>query len=198
MIKFGLTGNICSGKSTAESILKELNIPLIDADDIVHDLLKNNKLIINKIIKEFKNFDIITNKIIDRQKLGNIVFKNPALKQKLENIIHPTVIKKINVFFKKNKNSKLAIASVPLLFEANLENLFDKIILITIDPKIQLNRLKNRNNISKKEAQLRIDSQLDQKIKFEKSDFIIDNSSSIENLKIHILSIFEKFMHNKY
>ena len=93
MLKIGLTGNIASGKTTSENIFKERGFKVISADDIVHDLLKNDKNVISKVTSVFPNLDIFENSTLSRKKIGKIVFKNKDLRTKLENIIHVEVKK---------------------------------------------------------------------------------------------------------
>ena len=174
MIKFAITGNIASGKTSVEEILSEHNYPVLDTDKVCHKLLFE----LDEIKNEFKNFDVFdANGEISREKLGHLVFDNEKLKQKLENILYPVVRIEIEKFFKKNKNRKAAFAAVPLLFEAKMESLFDKILFIYCDDKIRLKRLMERNNYDKTYAQKRLDSQMEQSLKISKSDIIINNNS---------------------
>ncbi|MDD3149435.1 MAG: dephospho-CoA kinase [Candidatus Gastranaerophilales bacterium] len=193
MKKIALTGNIGAGKSLAESILQEKNIPVIDCDKIGHDLLKNNDDVIFQVKNLFKNDNIQTiDGKIDRKKLGKIVFENEQKRIKLEKIIHPEILNKIHQFFEKNKNEKIAVVSIPLLFEIGWQKYFDKTILIIIDEKLQLERLLVRDNLNKEEIIARIKSQIPQSEKINKADFIIDNSGNIENTKKQVLVILDK------
>ena len=101
MEKIAITGNIASGKSEVEKIIKAEGYPVICADKASHNTLER-KDIKPKILKLFDDFDIVENGDISRKKLGNVIFSNPPLKKELEKIIHPEVIKEINVFFEKN------------------------------------------------------------------------------------------------
>lgn len=172
--KVAITGNIASGKSQVEKVLAE-NFPVYDTDKIAHQILDE--------LDGFFGYDVLTDGKIDRQKLGRLVFENKELKQKLERIIHPKVKEKILELFEKHQNDKLIFISVPLLFEAGFEGLFDEILFISVDESIQLERLMSRNNLTKKEALSRINSQQKQEEKIKKSDYIINNNGSIEELK---------------
>ena len=76
MLKIGLTGNIASGKTISENIFKSFGFKVISADDIVHDLLENDKNVIKKVTSIFQNFDIYENNTLSRKKIGKIVFEN--------------------------------------------------------------------------------------------------------------------------
>ena len=184
MKKIGITGNIASGKSTVEKLIADKGFSIIDADEICHDAIENNEKIINNIKIIFREFDILNDdKSISRKKLGEIVFKNGEYRKKLESIIHPYVNKKIEEFIENHRNENLIFISVPLLFEAKMEAMFDRIILITADEKIRLERLIKRNNFNHEHALARIKSQMPQDEKTKLADFVIDNNSNIETLE---------------
>lgn len=185
MIKVAIVGNIASGKSTAEKILENKGFPILDTDKVCHNLLDK----LDEIKLAFKDYDIFDNRVISREKLGKLVFNNPKLKQVLENLLYPHVKKEISKFFENNKNSKYAFVSVPLLFEAGMEDMFDKILFIFCDDNIRLKRLISRNNYSLDYAQIRISSQLSQDEKIKKADWVIYNNSSLSDLEHEISKI---------
>ncbi len=171
MIKVGLTGNIASGKSQVEKILTELGYSILDTDNSAHFHLKNSKEV----------YDLFhTN---ERKEIAKTVFYDKEKLASLEKIIHPLVKKDIVNFFELNKCEKIAFVSVPQLFEAKMEDMFDKIILVTAPYDTRLQRLIKRNNYEYKYAKLRLDSQLPQEEKAKKSDLIIANDSDLEALK---------------
>lgn len=192
MKKIGLTGNIASGKTLSENIFKSYGINVISADDIVHDLLKNDKNVIKKVTNIFSQYDIFDGNLISRKKIAKIVFNNKDLLKKLEKILHKEVIKNIDDFFEKNKNENIAIASIPLLFEAKLQNMFDVIIFIQANEHIRLKRLMNRNNYSQEFAKKIMDSQMNEDLKLPLSNFIIQNNKDETHLKKRIDEVIKK------
>ena len=183
MIKFALCGNIASGKSTVQKFLEEHGYKVLDTDKVAHELLTvENTLLFNA----FKNFDVFDDGEFSREKLGKLVFSNPDIKKKLEDVLHPQIRREIEKFFIKNKNENSLFVGIPLLFEANMTDLFDKIIFIYTDDDIRLKRLLLRNNYSLDYAKARINSQMRQEEKTQKSDYVIYNNGSIEELNVNI------------
>lgn len=183
MISIAIVGNIASGKSTVENVLRKKGYKVFDSDIIAHEVLDD---LSEKILEAFKDYDISESGRISRQKLGALVFNDKNLKEKLENIIHPEIKVRIKKIFEENKLEKYIFVSIPLLFEVGWRNLFDKILFIYTEDKIRLNRLMQRNNFTKDEALARIKSQLPQEEKVKVSDFIINNNHSIDVLQKYI------------
>ena len=183
MISIAIVGNIASGKSTVENVLRKKGYKVFDSDIIAHEVLED---LSEKIIEAFKDYDILENGRISRQKLGALVFDDKNIKEKLENIVHPEIKDRLKKIFEENKLEKYIFVSIPLLFEVGWRNLFDKILFIYTEDKIRLNRLMQRNNFTKDEALARIKSQLPQEEKVKVSDFIINNNHSIDVLQKYI------------
>lgn len=189
MIKFALCGNIASGKSTVQKHLENQGYRVLDTDKVAHELLTVNN---SELFLEFKKFDVFENGEFSREKLGKLVFTNKEIKQKLENILHPQIREKIKEFFEQNQNEKYLFVGIPLLFEANMTDLFDKIIFIYADDDIRLKRLLLRNGYSVDYAKARLNSQMRQEEKTQKSDYVIYNNGSIEELNVNIIKLFEQ------
>lgn len=184
MLKVGITGNIASGKSLVEKILREKNFIILDADDVAHNLLKDRE-VIQEVVAAFPGIDIFERSEISRPKLGRLVFSNPQQRKKLEGILHPLVTDEIEKFFEKmeKQGEKIVFVAVPLLYEAGLEYLFDKIVLIYADDSIRLERLINRSNLTTDHAKNRLNIQMSQDEKILLADFVIFNNKTIKELQ---------------
>lgn len=192
MIKVAITGNIASGKSQVEKFISELGYLVVDTDDMAHQVLFDYK---DEIIYLFKNDDIIDEKgEISRIKLGKIVFSNSEKKSLLEKFSHFKIKEKISVIFDDNSDKSIIFVSVPLLFEANMEKMFDKVIFVSAPQECRLERLMKRNNYTKEEAMLRIQAQEEESYKINKSDFVINNNSDLDNLKELTIKTIEQLI----
>lgn len=188
MLKIALTGNIASGKSSVQLFLEEKSYPVLDTDIVCHELLENSV----EIAEAFSEYDVFHDGILSREKLGQLVFSDPKLKKMLENLLYPDLIAEIQAFFAVNSDSKLVFVGIPQLFEAGMENLFDRTILVYCDDKIREQRLIARNKYTKEYAQIRMKSQLSQDIKAKKVDYIIYNNSTMDDLHNNIIKVIEQ------
>lgn len=186
----GITGSIACGKSLVSNYLQEKGYTIIDADKIGHMALENDevkKQLVNKFGKS-----ILKDNEVNRVTLGKLVFENNENLKELNNIIHPQIRKNISEQIQVHKNEKLVFVDVPLLFEAKFDDLVEKIIVISLDEKIQLERLMNRNSLSKEGALQRIKSQIPVREKEKLGDYVVDNSFTQENTYNQVDRILEK------
>lgn len=195
MLKVAITGNIASGKTEFEKLLRQRGYIVIDTDKITHELLSNDTVAIQKIKKYFEEYDISEDDgSISRSKLGEVVFSNESLKCELEKILHPLISDRVEKYFIQYEKLPIIFVSVPLLFETDFKNLFDKVILIASDEDIRLKRLLERNKYSLEHAKLRILSQMQQDEKKELSDFVIYNNSDILNMEFQLDLVLKKLI----
>jgi len=195
----GLTGGIVSGKSTVALIFKNLGAKIVNADKLGHNVILPHRLAWKKITRLFGK-DVLRNDLtIDREKLGKTVFANQTLLEKLNEITHPEIIKMIKKEIDLAKNAthnqgKILIIDAALIYEAKIDRLMDKIIVVYINEDEQVNRLTKRNNLSKREALQRIKSQMPMKEKVKMADYVIDNSSSLDEMKEKVEIIWQELM----
>lgn len=191
MLVVGLTGNIGCGKSSLSELLMSKNIDVIDADIISREIMYDKELleiIFYEFGTEIKNNDGTLN----RKKLGNIVFNDDDMLIKLNSITHPAIKRKINdrIIDISNQGKNIVVIDAALLIEGKFLDLVDKLVVITCNEEVQLNRVINRDNMTKEEALKRINSQMKQDEKIKYADYIIDNSKDMNNLKDEFDKLF--------
>jgi len=188
MAIFALTGDFCCGKTTILNLLKKKGAFTFNIDKLVHKYYSDRNSIIYKKIK--KNFpSAIVKNNISRKILKDLVFNDRRELIKLEKIVHPVVIEDLKKWIKKNRDKKISIAEVPLLFEKRLEKYFDGVIVVNVKRNILINRIKKRFKLNTKEINKRLKLYIPLKEKIKKSDFVIYNNGGIKELykEINIL-----------
>ena len=180
----GLTGGISSGKSTVSSYLKQLEIPVIDADEVARKVVEPNSQGAIEIRKVFGSDVFEEDGSLNRQKLGTLIFSNPENRQKLDDLLQPLIkimiLDEIEEYRQNGEN--MIILDLPLLFEKQYEELCEEIIVVYVPRELQLERLMRRNQYTKQEALSRIDSQLSIEEKRKRATVLLDNQGTIQQL----------------
>lgn len=187
-IVIGVTGSLGTGKTTVSRYFGVLGAKVIDADKIAHRLLKPPSCVYKKIIRIFGSRILKKDKSIDRNKLSQIVFNSSLELKKLNKIIHPEVVRAIKKGISRSAK-KAVVLDVPLFFEAGLEPLADKIIVVKTSRVKQLKRLLKKTSLTRQELFKRINSQIPLYDKVRLADFIIDNSGSLRKTKGQVKSL---------
>ena len=180
----GLTGGISSGKSTVSSYFKQLEIPVIDADEVARKVVEPNSQGAIEIRKAFGSDVFEEDGSLNRQKLGALIFSNAENRQKLDDLLQPLI--KIMILDEieeyRQKGETMIVLDLPLLFEKQYEELCEEIIVVYVPRELQLERLMKRNQYTKQEALSRIDSQLSIEEKRKRATVLLDNQGSIQQL----------------
>ncbi|MCX3068028.1 dephospho-CoA kinase [Cetobacterium somerae] len=194
----GLTGGIGSGKSTVSKIFLSMGIKVFDADLIAKDILETEEVkeeIKEKFGKEFIN---LKNNSVDKELLKKEVFNNSKKLKILNEIVHPKVVdiyKKKYLEYKDRK--EIVIFDIPLLFEVNLQRYCDKVMVVDIDLNVQIERIKNRDNIDIPLIKKIISAQMSREERNMKADILIENNGSLEKLKQKIEKIIKDIERGK-
>ena len=174
----GLTGGIATGKTTVSRMFAKLGARVISADTISREIAGPGKPAFRKIVAAFGKGILDRKGKIDRAILGHIVFRNTAKRKLLQKITHPYIIKEIGKRVKRAAlNSKRPlVVEAPLLFEAGIERMFDRIVTVWAPEKIQLARLRSKYGLARVAALSRILAQMPVNRKRKLADFSVDNS----------------------
>ncbi|MDU7251587.1 MAG: dephospho-CoA kinase [Clostridium sp.] len=196
IFKIGLTGGIGAGKSTISEMIKEKNIPVIDADKISRKVLNLYPEILIKVKEVFGKEFLDHNGELKRREFGSYIFKNKNKRIEYENIIMPYITKETFERMEELKKNKepICVLDAPTLIEQGLYKYMDVNILVWVDKNTQINRVVKRDGLNKSEVINRINSQMSMKEKKKFVNYIIDNSKDIENTKGELDKIFMEVM----
>ena len=181
-MKIAITGNIGSGKSTFSRFAEEAGYIVLKADDISKKILAEDERVKSLVIKEFGT-DAVKDGKPNKKFLADKVFSDPIKLQKLESILHPRVKRSIEKSFTEIlKNNKVVFVEAALIYEADMENMFDYVVLITSDQTIRLTR-KLKTGLTEADFFQRESNQIPEEEKKKRADFIFSNDDSIEELR---------------
>lgn len=189
MKKIAISGNIASGKTTVQKIIEAKGYKVLDTDDVSRDLLTIKNI---PLYEAFKDYDVFEDNEFSRYKVGQLIFSNKEAIKTIADVMHPQIKDVMIKFFEDNNEDELLFVGIPLLFEANMQNLFDKIIFIYTDDNLRLERLIKRNSYTVEHAENRMLSQKSQDEKVKLSDYVITNNGTEEELEEQITKLLEQ------
>jgi dephospho-CoA kinase len=189
----GLTGGIGSGKSAAGNEFSKLGITVIDADLVAKEAASKNSTAYKNIVDHFGNDILDDFENIDRKKLRDIIFSKPSQKEILESFLHPVIKENITNKILSSK-SDYTIIMVPLIFETNSMNQYQRILVVDCDEELQISRAIKRDNSNKEDIQKILNSQASREERLSIADEVILNNSSIEFLKQEVLKVHKIYM----
>lgn len=175
-MKIALTGNIGSGKSTVAHLFRVMQVPVFVADDVGKEILGDRRFF-SQLTAIFGTEIFDNQNIPNRKKIAGIVFSQPEKLQQLNAIVHPEVTERFLKWTEIHSDSPFVMMESAIIFEAKLEHLFDKIIMVSADENTRIQRVINRDGCSKQAVIARMKQQLSEEEKIKKSDFIIKNDN---------------------
>jgi dephospho-CoA kinase len=182
MLKIAVTGGIATGKSHVLDRFRRRGVPCLDADVLAHGVTSAGTEATAAIVSRFGDGFLAADGSVDRKKLGPIVFADPAARHDLEAIVHPAVYRAIAAglrAFELIGGDPVAVVDVPLLYETGHAGDFDRVIVTTCSPSLQLARLLERG-MSEGEARQRIAVQWPADEKAARADFVIATDGTFE------------------
>ena len=187
----GLTGGIGSGKSTVARMFELLNVPVYYADQEAKRLMTSSATLKLGIVQLFGEKAYVNHKL-NRKYIADVVFRDKVKLQALNALVHPEVRKDF-LQWVDLQQAPYVIQENPLIFEKNDQELFDKVIIVTADKELKIQRIIDRDGLSKDQVLDRMANQLDDAEKTELADFVIDNET-LENTKIQVNRIHHQLI----
>jgi dephospho-CoA kinase len=194
MLIVGLTGGVASGKTAVSQVLKEEGAYIIDADQIARELVQSHKPAWNELIRAFGQEILQEDGSIHRKKLADKVFADPKQRKLLNQILHPRIKEEMDRRAKKigEKDPKaIVVIDAPLIVELGDHREMDKLIVVTTTQTQQIERMKDRDGTSPKEALRIVSSQMPMEEKSKFADYVIQNEGSLEETKKRAKEIFK-------
>ena len=183
-IRIGITGSIGSGKSVFCSAIENKGFPVIKADDLAKQLLINDNDIKKRIIKEFGE-KAYSGMELNKKYLAEKVFSDPEKVNMINSIVHPAVIRELaNKLALMLDENNFAFAEAALIYEADMEDMFDYVVLVTANENIRLKRAKESGRFTEEEFLKRNGNQISDIEKKKRADIVFENNGSTDELKL--------------
>ena len=193
MLNVGLTGNIAAGKSHAAQVFAELGAHIIDADALAHELMSPGFSTYRKVVEAFGEGILAPDRTIHRSKLADVIFNDDGRRELLNRLVHPDVHAEILrriVELESKYRYGIVIVHAALLVESGHYKIYDRLIVVTCDPALQITRIINRDGLSMAEAKKRLGTQMPVEEKLKLADYTIDTSGALWETKEQIEAIY--------
>jgi dephospho-CoA kinase len=194
MLRVGLTGGIAAGKTTVASMLRERDVPVLDADPLGHALLEPGQATYGEVVAAFGKDILDSYGNVNRAKLGALIFGDAEKRARLNQILHPRILAVVQKWFAaldEPDGPEFAVVEAALLVEANYTEKLDKLIVCWCRPEQQMERLLQRG-LSEPEAQQRVAAQMPLDEKRKKAQVVIDCSGSFEETERQVNQAVEQ------
>lgn len=174
MIRIALTGGIATGKTYVATRLREAGVPVVDADVLSREVVAPGTPGLAAVVDRFGPGVLAPDGSLDRKRVADIVFADAGARQDLERIIHPSVRAAIDAFFAGlPAETPFAVADIPLLYETGREGAFDIVVVAACPRELQIERVMNRDQASREDAERRIAAQWPIEDKVARADHVI-------------------------
>lgn len=191
----GMTGGIGSGKTEVARIFAEYGVPIVDVDDISHELTTTGKPILKDIAKAFGEEVLNSDGSLNRATLRQKIFANDTARKSLEAILHPAIYDKAMEVLQKNASAPYQILAIPLLFESERYlKTINRSLVIDTEPSIQIARASKRDGLSQEAIQRIIDVQMPREQRNALADDIIANNGSMTDLREKVRQLHERYI----
>jgi dephospho-CoA kinase len=187
----GLTGGIAAGKSTVARQFEALGAPIVDADKLARDAVAKGSEGLAQIVEVFGEDVLLPDGTLDRKALGARVFADASLRARLNAITHPRIAElgSLQIAEHTRRGAPYVLYEAALIVENGLHRALQALVVVSVDPVVQLARLIKRDGLSESEARARIAAQMPLEKKIEVADFVIDNSGEPEALRERVADV---------
>ncbi|RTZ72030.1 MAG: dephospho-CoA kinase [Gammaproteobacteria bacterium] len=192
-LKIGLTGGIASGKSTVADLFEELGIDVIDADRISRELVEPGSPLLEQIEDRLGSAFIDALGRLDRTRLREHIFSHPKARKTLEGILHPAIREEMEQRARKSR-SPYVVLVIPLLIETGQQELVDRILVVDVPERAQIERVVERDGISAEQARKILESQAKRDERLAAADDVIRNTGSPDSLREEVERLHRHYL----
>lgn len=182
MLKIGITGTIASGKTSVSILLRRRGFAVFNSDNYAKMATHKGNPCFSSLVALLSNDVVDASGDIDRKKMAEQIFHDENKRKAVNEIVHPYVKEGMSHFFENHREDAIVFAEVPLLFEANMQNEFDKIVVVTCDKETAIKRMMEDREYTEEQALARFDSQLDPEYQKSLADTVIENNGDLKQL----------------
>lgn len=189
MLRVGLTGSIGMGKSTTAQMFREAGAPVLDSDQIVHDLYRGEA--VAPIETEFPG--VVRDGAVDREKLAERVLGDPDALRRLEAIVHPLVWAARDRFLREQeeKGARIVVYDVPLLFETGADKTVDAIVVVSAPEDVQKARVLARPGMTEEKFAAILAKQVPDAEKRARADFVVHTDKGLDAAREEVRAILD-------
>ena len=194
-VKVAITGGACSGKTSACNRLKELGVKVISSDVLAREAVSPDSPAYKNIVNYFGEKILDDDGVLNRRMLRHIIVQDEVARRYLERFMHSEIIHIMQLKIAEAENTGVPVVAVevPLLFELDMEDMFDIVVVISAGYELKIKRLMERDGVSCNDAKALLNIQMSDEEKIGHSDFVIKNDGSIEYLINSVDAVCEKF-----
>lgn len=198
ILKVAVTGGAGSGKTSVCNRLKELGVKVISADEMAREAVAPGSEALTKIIRFFGKKVLLADGTLNRKMLRRMITEDDDARLTLEGFLHHEITQLIhkNVVCAEKEGRRIVVVEVPLLFELNMKESFDRVVVVSADRELRIKRLMERDQTSRDAAEDLINVQMPDEKKIGRADFVVWNESTMEQLVESVDMLFKNLSKN--
>ena len=191
-LRVGLTGGVGSGKSTVASHFEALGVPVIDADLVARQVVAPGQPALLEITAYFGE-EVLKEGQLDRALLRRKIFADDHQRRWLEGLLHPLIYEAIEQQI-ASLSAPYVLIVVPLLLEAGRQDLVDRVLVVDVDPRVQIQRVVGRDQLESSEVEKMLKAQINRETRLAAADDVLDNSGSPDDLPEMVLKLNQFYL----
>lgn len=196
LVRLGITGGVGSGKTVVCDYLAQAGVTVVSTDQLAKKAVMPGMPAFDKIVCYFGHDILLEDGTLDRKKLRNLITEDKEKKAMLEQFVHPEVFAQMAEAYAaaQKRQEPLMAVEVPLLFETGMASFFDYILTVTVNTNLRIQRLIDRDHVTREEAMALMEIQMPEEEKIRRSDFVIENNGSLEDTRLRVDAFYNQLI----